>query len=103
MKAEVTILHHEYPARIRDHVVQKLEHLVRFFEGTVSVRAVLERQHDVHRVELLAGVRRGVVLVVDARADSVTSALDQAIERMGRVLARHKGKLRDSRRRGRAR
>jgi ribosome-associated translation inhibitor RaiA len=43
------------------------------------------------------------VLVVDARAESVTAALDQAIERMGRVLARHKGKLRDSRRRGRTR
>ena len=103
MKAEVTILHHEYPARIRAHVIEKLEHLVRFFEGTVSVRAVLERQHDVHRVELVANVRRGIVLVVDARAARVAAALDEAIERMGRVLARHKGKLRESRRRARAR
>ncbi len=103
MKTEVTILHHEYPSRVRDHVVQKIEHLVRFFEGTVSVRAVLERQHDVHRVELVANVRRGIVLVVDARAESVSSALDQAIERMGRVLARHKSKLKEERRRGRAR
>ena len=43
MKTEVAILHQEYPARIRDHVVSKLQHLVRFFEGTVSLRAVLQK------------------------------------------------------------
>ncbi len=103
MKTEVAILHHEYPASIRDHVVAKLQHLVRFFEGTVSVRAVLERQHDDHRVELIVNVRRGVVLVVDARADSITSALDEAVDRMGRVLSRHKSKLRQTRRKTRVR
>ena len=93
MKTEVAILHQEYPARIRDHVVSKLQHLVRFFEGTVSLRAVLQKQHDEHCVELVANVRRGVVLVVDARADSISGALDEAISRMGRVLSRHKDKL----------
>ncbi len=103
MKTEVAILHHEYPNRIRDHVVTKLEHLVRFFEGTVSVRAVLERQHDVHRVELIANVRKGVILVVEARAGSITAALDEALDRMGRVLARHKAKLKLARRKNRVR
>ena len=101
MKTEVAILHHEYPARIREYVATKLQHMLRFFEGTISVRAVLERQHDQHRVELVASVRKSIVLVVDARADSITKALDGAIERMGRVLARHKAKLKEKpRRRG---
>ena len=103
MKTEVAILHHEYPPTIRDHVVAKLQNLIRYFEGTMSVRAVLERQHDQHRVELVASVRRGVVLVVDARTDSITTALDEAIDRMGRVLTRHKDKLRDVRRKARTR
>jgi len=93
MKTEVAILHHEYPATIRDHVVEKLQHLIRFFEGTVSLRAVLEKQHDEHRVELIASVRKGIVLVVDARQDTITSALDEAVDRMGRVLSRHKSKI----------
>ena len=84
-------------------MVAKLQHLVRFFEGTVSVRAVLERQHDDHRVELIVNVRRGVVLVVDARADSITLALDEAVDRMGRVLSRHKSKLKQIRRKTRER
>ena len=103
MKTEVANLHHEYPTHVREQVATKVQHLARFFDGTVSVRAVLERQHDVHRVELVANVRRGVVLVVDARADSIQAALDEAVERMGRVLKRHKSKIKQEGRRRRAR
>jgi ribosomal subunit interface protein len=99
MKTEVAILHHEYPSKIRDHVTEKIQQLVRFYDGTVSVRAVLERQHDDHRVELVANVRRGVTLVVDARAESITAALDDAVDRMSRMLARHKSKLKQESRR----
>ena len=98
MKTEVAILHQEYPTEIRDTVAQKLQSLVRFFDGTVSVRAVLERQHTDHRVELVANVRKGVVLVVDARRSSISAALDEAVDRMGRVLRRHKSKLKAHRR-----
>ncbi len=99
MKTEVAILRNEYPTKIRDYVADKLQGLVRFYDGTVSMRAVLEKEHSDHRVELVANVRRGVVLVVDARSDSITSALDEAIERMGRVLSRHKDKLKSGGRR----
>lgn len=100
MKTEVAILHNEYPTRIRDQVVTKLQHLVKFFDGIVSVRAVLERQRDDHRVELLANVRRGVVLVVDARRDTISAALDEAVDRMARVLSKHKDRLKAPRGRG---
>jgi ribosomal subunit interface protein len=101
MKTEVAILHHEYPSKIRDYVTDKLQHLVRYYDGTVSMRAVLERQHDDHRVELVANVRRGVTLVVDARAGSLTGALDDALDRMSRMLGRYKTKLKqEGRRRG---
>ena len=99
MKTEVAILHHEYPTKIRDHVTQKLQHLVKFYDGTVSLRAVLQRQHDDHCVELVANVRRGVTLVVEASADSISAALDDAITRMGLVLTRHKDKLKEESRR----
>lgn len=103
MKTEVAILHHEYPTTIRDYVEEKLGQLVKYYERTVSVRALLERQNEEHRAELVASVGRGVVLVVDARSSSIRAALDEAVERMGRVLARHKEKLvQSSRRRSRS-
>ena len=93
MKTEVAILHHEYPPQIREYVEDKLQHLAKYYERTVSLRATLDRQHDDHRAELVANVGRGVTLVVDARADSIRAALDESVDRMRRVLARHKDKL----------
>ena len=39
------------------------------------MRAHLERQHDEHRVEIVAHIARGAVLVVDARGTAFGSAL----------------------------
>lgn len=103
MKTEVSILHREYPAHVRDDVATKLQNLTRFFERTVSMRALLERQREQHRVELVANVGHGVVLVVDARESSIGQALDEALSRMARVLKRHKAKLTSERRREKTR
>jgi len=100
MKTLVSIPHHEYPARVRDHVEQKLRHLARFFDRIVSMRALVERQAEVHRVELVANVGQGVTLVVDARGEGLEATLDDALDRMGRVLRRHKTRLTDRHRRG---
>ncbi|MAE28932.1 MAG: ribosome-associated translation inhibitor RaiA [Planctomycetota bacterium] len=100
MKTEVSILHHDYPSQVRDTVEDKLQRLVKFNDRLVSIRALLEKQNDDHRVEFVANVGNGNVLVVDARSDSFGSALDEATERMTRVLTRHKTKQTDARRRG---
>ncbi len=74
MQAQVSILHHDYPVRAREQVEQKLQHLVKFYDRIVSLRALLERQRDDHRVEIVARVGRGTVLVVDARATAFSAA-----------------------------
>ena len=99
MKTLVSIPHHEYPARVRENVESKLQHLAHYFERIVSVRALLERQSEQHRVELVVNVGHGVTLVVDARGDSHDATLDEALARMTRVLKRHKAKLTDRGRR----
>ncbi len=100
MKTIVSIPHHEYPARVREAVEEKLHHLLKYYERIVTLRAVLARENEEHRVELVAGVGRGVTLVVESRQDLLESAVDEAISRMGRVLTRHKTKLEDRHRRG---
>jgi ribosomal subunit interface protein len=91
MKLQVAILHHQhYPDTAREHIAAKLQHLARYSSRIESVQARLERQHDLHRIELVASVPRGVVLVVEGRAATMDEALDQAVQRMSRALARHK-------------
>jgi len=98
MQTLVSILHHDYPAIIRDTVDAKLKHLGRFHNHIVSLRAMLERQRADHRVEFVANVGHGAVLVVDARRDDFGAALDEATERMERLLKRDHDRLIDRRR-----
>jgi len=100
MKTEVSILHHDYPARVRETVEEKLSHLVKFFDRVVSMRALLERQGEVHRVELVGNVGRGLVLIAEGKGESFTNALDLAMDRMTRHLKRHHDKLTRERHRG---
>jgi ribosomal subunit interface protein len=99
MQTQVSILHHDYPAKVREQVEQKLQHIAKFHARIVSMRALLERQNEEHRVELVANVGHGAVLVVDARATAFSTALEEALGRMERLLKRHKSKHTDARRR----
>lgn len=104
MRTEVSILHHDYPTSTRELVDGKLQELVRFASDKVSLRAMCERQRDTHRVEIIASVPHGPVLVADARADGFGGALEEALDRMTRMLkdSREKRTSVQRRRRGRA-
>lgn len=99
MKTVVQIPHHEYSAAVRDQVEGRLQQLLHYYERIVSLRAVLERQSNEHRVELVANVGHHALLVVDARASVLERAVDEALSRMRTILERHKGKRTDRRRR----
>ncbi len=93
MKTLVSATHRAYSGRVRDAVEAKLALLGKYFDRILSVRALLDRQNDVHRVELVAHVGRGATLVVDASSDTFDLALDQALTRMKSLLTRHKRRL----------
>ena len=97
MKTQVSIPHHDYPARAREFVEQRLQRLLESYDRIVSLRAMCERQSLTHRVELVANVGRHATLVVDARAEAFGPALDSALAKMARVLSRHKDRLNDVR------
>jgi ribosomal subunit interface protein len=97
MKTIVSIPHHEYPALVRDLVEAKLQHLAKYYNRIVSLRAVLERENEAHRIELVVNVGHGVTLVVDSRGPLLEATLDEALGRMTRTLTRHKGKIRSRR------
>ena len=101
MKTLVSIPHHEYPMHVRDTVEAKLQELLKYYERIVSLRAVLERQGETHRVELVATLGHHATLVVDARGDVLHNVLETALERMKGVLKRHKTRLEGKRRRAR--
>lgn len=100
MRTTVSILHHDYPAGLRDHVEERLSGLERFYSKVQTINARLERTRGSHRVELVANCGHGAVLVADVAKDGVGKALDEAIDRMacqlrklhGKIVDRHHGK-----------
>ena len=99
MKTQVSILHHDYPSRVRGRVEEKLEGLTKYFDHVISVRANLERQNEQHRVELVVNVGRGSVLVADVLGETFSGVLSEAIDRMSRQLKKHHDRLRVDRHR----
>jgi ribosomal subunit interface protein len=100
MKTLVSVPHHEYPASVRTRVEDKLQSLLKFYDRIVSIRAVLTRESERHEVELVAHVGHGTTLVVQAHGMRFDAALDEALDRMGSVLRRHKTRLTDRHRKG---
>jgi ribosomal subunit interface protein len=98
METRVTILHGEYPEHVRGLVEQKLEQLERLQAPVHRLRAQLHRRRDEHRVELVAEVGRGAVLVADVRGAAFGGTLDEALERMTLLLTRRKEKRAAARR-----
>ena len=88
MKTTISILHHDYPAHVRVEVERKLDGLGRFESRLTHLRANLERQNTDHRVELIATLGGGPVLVADVREGDVGKALRRAVERMKSQLQR---------------
>ncbi len=100
MQTIVSIPHQKYPARVREEVESKLQQLVKYYDRLVSVRAVVSREGDDHRVELIANVGHGVTLVVDSTGEQLEASVDDALHRMREVLTRHKNKRAQRHRRG---
>lgn len=101
MQTHVSILHRDYPARVRGIVEQRLGDLPRYFDRIVTVTARLERSSRSHHIELVANVGRGNVLVADVRRDGLRVALDDAVGKLQRRLSKHHDKVRIERRRAR--
>ena len=102
MKTHVSDPHRAYPGSVRESVEVKLQLLARYFERIESLRAVLSRQRSSHGVELVVHVGDGATLVVEAKAQTLDAALEQALQRMKSLLTRHKQRLVQRHRRARS-
>jgi len=101
MNTEVSILHHDYPSRLRETVEQKVQPLSKFYDQLTSMHAKLERLNEQHRVELVANVAHGPTLVADGRGETFNAALEDATSKMTTSIKRVHDKHRTERRRQR--
>lgn len=83
----------------KDLTRQKFDGLERYLKGTRSVECVFDKTNLDYHVEVMAHIARGAPVVVNATATEWRTALEQAHDRLVKVLRRLK-KKREGRRRG---
>jgi len=82
----------------RDHVMDKIEPLGRYFDGLHDIRVVLINEDELKKVEIICGVIRGKQLVAKASHDNLSAALDEAAHKARELLKKFKGRLRGRKR-----
>jgi len=101
MKTLVSVPHRAYPSSVRDAVLARLQSLAKYSDRIESLRAVLDREHDSHCVEIVVHVGHGATLVVDATGATLDEALEEALQRTKGLLTRHKQRIVKRQRRAR--
>lgn len=89
----------EVPVRLKEDAVSKVTHATRFFDRVRGIEMVFSEEHNPRiaepaRVEVTARTKRHLIRALGAAGDH-RGAVDVAVERLERQLARYKARLID--------
>ncbi|MGV8941486.1 MAG: ribosome hibernation-promoting factor, HPF/YfiA family [Lysobacter sp.] len=99
MRIEIYGQQIEITAALRDYVEAKFGRLQRHFEQPFEVRAQLGLDKPDHRAEATI-ICAGRTFHADAAAIDMYAAIDLLLDKLDRLLLKHKSKLVDQQRRG---
>lgn len=99
MNVQIEGRHLRITSSIREHVLEKIDPLSRYFDGLHDVRVVLVKEEEtLKKVEIICGVIRGKQLVAKASHENLSAALDEATHKARELLKKFKGRLRERKR-----
>jgi putative sigma-54 modulation protein len=96
MQLTLTGHHVEITPPLREYVDKKLERILRHFERVVDVHCVLTVEKLEHKAEATLGVS-GAVIHADARHEDMYAAIDALVDKLDRLVRKHKEKQSDHR------
>lgn len=91
MRIEVTGHQIDVTAALRSYVQDKFERLVRHSDEALDVHVVLTVEKLQHKAEAKLLVP-GNTLFADSHADTMYAAIDLLVDKLDRLLQKHKGK-----------
>ena len=84
---------------VKDYTRSKIDRLVRVFNGLMHAKATYSVQQTTYSAELILSVPGGKLTSSASGPDCLT-AFDLVLDKAERQLKKHKGRLRERRRRG---
>ena len=88
----------QVPKALREYAEEKAERLTRFEDRIRKVRIILSPDGGAFRAEMQVSMTRGAKVVGEATGTAFPEALDLAVDRVERQLAREKERLQERRR-----
>jgi len=98
VQVEISCRHGEMSDLARDHIAQKSEKLLTFFERVTAITVTVDFEHGKSAVEILVDAEHKHNFVSHDEADDVISAYDSAFHKMEQQLKKYKEKIQDHRR-----
>jgi len=95
LRIDFTDRHEHHPPTIKAYALEKAEKLARFFDGVNHIQIVLDRVAGRHRSEMIAAAPPNLRFVATSVEDSVTAAIDSAIDKIERQVVKAKERLKD--------
>jgi putative sigma-54 modulation protein len=94
---QIAAHHVELSNLLRRRIRRKAQHMLRVFDGVVTIHVTLSAEKERRVVEFVANVSHGAPVVAKVTADSLEVAIKDAIAKVEAQLRRHKDKVRDHR------
>ena len=94
---QLSARHVEVPKALREYAEEKAERLTRFEDRIRKVRVVLSPDGGAFRAEMLVSMTRGAKVIGEATGTGFPEALDLAVDRVERQLAREKERIQERR------
>jgi len=90
---QLSARHVEVPKALREYAKEKAERLSRFEDRIRKVRVVLSPDGGAFRAEMSVSMTRGAKVIGEATGTGFPEALDLAVDRVERQLAREKERV----------
>lgn len=98
MQVAITNRHGHLSAGAQDHIRQKAEKLLTYFERVTAITVTTDVQRDDAVVEILVDAEHKHNFVATETAGSVMAAFDSALHKMEQQIKKYKEKIQDHRR-----
>ena len=97
MQIAISARHGNLSNGMQQHIQQKAEKLLRFFERLTRIEVTVDFQHLEPEVELLVSAEHKHDFVARERDANVLAAVDEVVHKMEQQLRKYKQKIQDHR------
>ncbi len=98
MQVAITCRHGEIPQETREHITQKAEKLLNYFERVTAISVTVDFEGDRVTTEIIVDAEHKHDFVARDTSDELKPTFDRALRKMEQQIRKYKEKLQDHRR-----